>query len=87
MAFVLKAHPEILKVRIEGHTDDVGNDAKNLTLSQQRAESVVAYLVKSGVEATRFEAVGFGETKPLVEGKTKKARTANRRVEFNVVPQ
>ncbi len=86
MAFVLKAHPEIVKVRIEGHTDDVGDDAKNLTLSQQRAESVVAYLTGAGVEVARFEAVGFGETKPLVEGKTKKARTANRRVEFNVVP-
>ena len=44
-------------------------------------------MVAAGVEATRFEAVGFGETKPLVEGKNKKARTANRRVEFNVVPQ
>ena len=87
MAFVLKAHPEILKVRIEGHTDDVGDDAKNLALSQSRAESVVAYLVKAGVEAARFEAVGFGETKALVEGKTKKARAANRRVEFNVVAQ
>jgi len=87
MAFVLKAHPEILKIRIEGHTDDVGDDAKNLTLSQQRAESVVAYLVKAGVEQARLEGQGFGETKPLVEGKTKKARAANRRVEFNVVPQ
>ena len=87
MAFVLKAHPEIVKIRIEGHTDDVGDDAKNLTLSQQRAESVVAYLTGAGVEVSRFEAVGFGETKPLVEGKTKKARSANRRVEFNVVSQ
>jgi outer membrane protein OmpA-like peptidoglycan-associated protein len=87
MAFVLQAHPEMVKVRIEGHTDDVGDDAKNLKLSQSRAESVVAYLVKAGVAAERFEAVGFGETKPLVEGKSKKARSANRRVEFNVVPQ
>ena len=87
MAFVLKAHPEIAKVRIEGHTDDVGDDAKNLTLSQSRAESVVGYLTAAGVEVSRFEAVGFGETKPLVEGKTKKARAANRRVEFNVVAQ
>jgi outer membrane protein OmpA-like peptidoglycan-associated protein len=87
MAFVLKAHPEIVKLRVEGHTDDVGNDAKNLTLSQQRAESVVSYLTAAGVEAGRLEAVGLGETKPLVEGKTKKARTANRRVEFNVVTQ
>jgi len=87
MAFVLKAHPEIVKIRIEGHTDDVGDDAKNLTLSQQRAESVVQYLTAAGVEVARLEAVGFGETKPLVEGKTKKARSANRRVEFNVVSQ
>ena len=87
MAFVLKAHPEIAKVRIEGHTDDVGNDAKNQTLSQSRAESVVAYLVNAGVDAGRLEAVGLGETKPLVDGKSKKARAANRRVEFNVVAQ
>jgi outer membrane protein OmpA-like peptidoglycan-associated protein len=87
MAFVLQAHPEIVKIRIEGHTDDVGDDAKNLKLSQSRAESVVAYLVKAGVAAERFEAVGFGETRPLVEGTMKKARSANRRVEFNVVRQ
>ncbi|MBA3452278.1 MAG: OmpA family protein, partial [Deltaproteobacteria bacterium] len=87
MAFVLKAHPEIVRVRVEGHTDDVGNDAKNQILSQARAESVVAYLVNAGVDAGRLEAVGHGEGKPLVEGKSKKARAVNRRVEFNIPPQ
>ncbi len=87
IASVLKSHPEIAKVRIEGHTDDVGDDAKNLKLSQARADSVMAYLVKAGVEAGRLEAVGHGETKPLDPAKTKKAREANRRVEFNIIAQ
>ena len=81
----LKAHPDIVKIRVEGHADDVGDDVYNLKLSQSRAESVVKYLNKAGIDASRLEATGFGSTKPLVEGKTVKARSANRRVEFVVV--
>jgi len=79
---ILKANPQIKKVAIEGHTDDVGNDKRNLKLSDDRAKSVSAWLVTNGIEAERLTAQGFGEARPAVEGKTKEAREANRRVEF-----
>jgi outer membrane protein OmpA-like peptidoglycan-associated protein len=85
IARVLLAHPEIWKVKVEGHTDDRGNDDKNMTLSQNRANSVVAYLVKKGVAPERLEAIGHGETKPIEDNTTKKGRAQNRRVEFNIV--
>jgi outer membrane protein OmpA-like peptidoglycan-associated protein len=79
------AHPEIWKVRVEGHTDSVGKPEKNQKLSEGRAASVVAYLVKKGVVPERLEAAGFGDTKPIEDNKTSKGRAANRRVEFNIV--
>jgi outer membrane protein OmpA-like peptidoglycan-associated protein len=83
VAGILKANPDIKKVAIEGHTDDVGNDARNLELSDARAKSVMAWLtVTGGVEAARLSAQGYGETRPAVTGKTKDVREANRRVEF-----
>jgi outer membrane protein OmpA-like peptidoglycan-associated protein len=83
-AAVLKAHPEVKKVVIEGHTDDRGGAAKNLKLSEARAQSVKAYLVGKGVEASRLDAKGFGQTKPIADNKTEKGREANRRVEFTI---
>jgi len=83
VAGILKANPEIKKVAIEGHTDDVGADARNMKLSDDRAKSVMAWLTSTGgIAADRLTAQGFGETRPAVEGKTKEAREANRRVEF-----
>ena len=84
---VLAAHPEIKKIRVEGHTDDKGDDAKNKALSQKRAQAVVDYLVKKGVDATRLEAVGFGEDNPIEDNGTKAGRAANRRVEFSIVQE
>jgi uncharacterized protein (TIGR03382 family) len=85
VAQVLIAHPEIQHVRVEGHSDDRGNDTYNLQLSQRRADEVVAFLVKQGVAKERLEAIGYGETKPLVLNDSKKNRAINRRVEFNIV--
>ncbi len=68
-------------VRLAGHTDDVGSDPFNLTLSQRRSKSVAEYLVAKGVAAERVSSTGFGETKPLIEEKTEFARKVNRRVE------
>jgi outer membrane protein OmpA-like peptidoglycan-associated protein len=85
VAAVLKAHPEIKKVRVEGHTDNVGEPVANKTLSQDRAAAVVAYLVKEGVEAGRLEAVGHGQERPLADNDLKTGREQNRRVEFNIV--
>ena len=84
VAAVMKAHAA-LNIRVEGHTDDVGGEAFNLSLSQRRADSVKAYLVKKGIDAARLTPQGFGETKPLVEGRGRRARAKNRRVEFVII--
>ncbi|MDP3274948.1 MAG: OmpA family protein [Deltaproteobacteria bacterium] len=91
VAEVLRAVPRIRRVSVEGHTDDVGDDASNMDLSNRRAQSVMRWLSEHGVEAARLEAHGFGETRPLraIEGMRGRAlRTArgeNRRVDFNIV--
>jgi OmpA-OmpF porin, OOP family len=71
---------------IYGHTDNVGADDMNMTLSQKRAESVRKYLVEKGVPESRIvEVKGFGETMPVATNDTAEGRTLNRRVEFKVV--
>jgi outer membrane protein OmpA-like peptidoglycan-associated protein len=72
-------------MEIQGHTDDVGDDAKNLQLSQERAQAVVDYFVGKGVGADRFVARGYGETKPVVANDTDANRAQNRRVEFTLI--
>lgn len=86
VAEVLNVHPEILLVRVEGHTDSTGSAGYNLRLSQRRVDSVVRYLVdKGGVSKDRLFAEGFGETRPLVpNAKTKAELAQNRRVEFQI---
>jgi outer membrane protein OmpA-like peptidoglycan-associated protein len=83
VAEVLLAHPEVPVVRIEGHTDSVGVRAKNVTLSQGRADAVKAQLVKRKVPADRLKAVGFGPDQPKDTNDTAAGRENNRRVEFN----
>ena len=83
VAAVIVNHPEIPKIRIEGHTDDKGKDDYNKDLSQRRADRVRMYLIEKGVPEDRLEAVGFGEEKPVTSNKSGKGRAANRRVEFN----
>jgi outer membrane protein OmpA-like peptidoglycan-associated protein len=85
VAAVLRANPQVELVRIEGHTDDQGNDAKNLDLSRRRAANVRAFLVKEGIAAERLESEGYGETKPVDTNKTAKGRENNRRVEFTIL--
>jgi MYXO-CTERM domain-containing protein len=85
VAKVFLEHPEIKKVLVEGHTDDVGKDDANLKLSDNRAKAVVAYLTKKGVEAARLDAKGFGETKPVVPNDSKENRQKNRRVVFSII--
>jgi OOP family OmpA-OmpF porin len=84
VAGILIAHPELTKIRIEGHTDSDGSDASNMDLSQRRAEAVVAYLVDKEVERERLDAVGFGESKPLVPNSNNTNKAKNRRVELHV---
>jgi OOP family OmpA-OmpF porin len=74
-------------VQVEGHTDERGPDAKNKKLSQARAESVVAALVKRGIARSRLIPIGYGEEKPIDTGHNAAAWDKNRRVEFNFVSQ
>ncbi len=76
----LTANP--IPVSIEGHTDSDGSDAANLTLSQARAESVLAYLVENGVDASLLSAKGFGEGSPIADNATDEGKAENRRIEF-----
>ncbi len=84
VADVLKAHPEIKKVQVIGHTDSVGKPESNMKLSQDRANSVVKYLVKKGVAADRLEPIGKGDTEPIGDNATKAGQEQNRRVEFKI---
>jgi len=73
------------KLRISGHTDDVGSAASNLSLSEKRSKSVSKYLKNKGVNTTNFIVEWFGETKPAYPNDTKEGRQKNRRVEMDVV--
>jgi OmpA-OmpF porin, OOP family len=79
-----KSNPGIT-FEIAGHTDDEGADDYNLMLSQGRAQSIVDYLIKQGIDSSRLIARGYGESKPIDTGITKAAKARNRRVEFRVV--
>lgn len=77
--------PADYRFRVEGHTDNAGPASYNRDLSQRRAQAVVAWLGKHGVDAKRFEAVGFGPERPVAANDTEANRLLNRRVEIHVV--
>ncbi len=81
---VLTEHADIKKVRVEGHTDNVGGAGYNKALSQARATSVMNWLVKRGIDKTRIYAKGLGLEKPVGDNKTEEGRKENRRVEFHI---
>src|SRR5262249_243291 len=85
VAQVLREHPEILKVEVQGHTDNRGSPELNTALSQQRAESVMAALVRPKLAPTRLVAKGYGPTKPIFSNITTIGRQKNRRVEFHIL--
>ncbi len=85
IVMVLRDYPDI-QVRIEGHTDNVGNDAMNLELSKSRADAVFEYLIAKGVDARRLVTEGFGETRPIDTNTTTTGKARNRRVEFHILP-
>jgi outer membrane protein OmpA-like peptidoglycan-associated protein/Tol biopolymer transport system component len=74
-----------LKIEISGHTDNIGNAAYNKTLSENRAKSVVDYLVNKGINANRLTFVGYGFDQPIATNDTEEGRQKNRRTEFKVV--
>jgi outer membrane protein OmpA-like peptidoglycan-associated protein len=72
-------------VRVEGHTDNVGGKAKNQRLSEGRAAAVRDYLVnQAGIDASRVDSAGFGDTKPVAPNLTERGKAMNRRVEFAI---
>jgi OOP family OmpA-OmpF porin len=85
VAGVLKSHPELVRIQVEGHTDDRGSASFNQTLSQARAEAVVRALVQRGISPQRLVARGFGLGRPVTSNATRQGREKNRRVEFRVV--
>ncbi|MFK8058175.1 MAG: OmpA family protein, partial [Saprospiraceae bacterium] len=74
-----------MRIRLQGHTDNVGDVADNLSLSTRRAEAVKAALIKNGIDASRLESKGFGESKPMTSNDTPEGRALNRRTEFVVL--
>jgi len=87
LAAVLKAHPELARIRVEGHTDNVGGQAYNLDLSRRRARSVVRALVQRGVAEGRLAPEGYGFERPVAPNTTPLGRAKNRRVEFTLLEQ
>jgi outer membrane protein OmpA-like peptidoglycan-associated protein len=74
-----------LAIRVDGHTDSDGSEVANQALSEARARSVRAYLVEAGADGTRIEALGFGETVPVVANNSAENKQRNRRIEFSVI--
>ncbi len=81
---IMTDNPSI-KVEISGHTDSKGSDAYNLDLSGKRAQSVVDYLIKKGVDKNRLVSKGYGETTPISTNDTDEGRQMNRRTEFKII--
>jgi len=84
LADVLKKRPEY-KLRISGHTDNVGYAANNMQLSIRRANAVKTFLVQNGIDEDRLITQGFGQTKPIAPNDTKEGRAKNRRVEMEII--
>jgi len=80
----LKENPTI-RVEVAAHTDSHGRDAYNMKLSDKRANSVMQYLTAHGINASRMQAKGYGETSPIADNNTEEGRAMNRRVELNIL--
>jgi outer membrane protein OmpA-like peptidoglycan-associated protein len=76
-----------LKIQISGHTDNIGTEAHNLSLSEERAKAVVVYLTGKGIDASRLNSKGYGFSDPVASNDTEEGRAQNRRVEFKVLEE
>ncbi|MFE8599999.1 OmpA family protein [Archangium violaceum] len=75
----------VQRIRIEGHTDNQGDKTANLNLSKERARAVADYLIKAGLDPSRIESEGFGDSRPVAPNMTPKGRELNRRVDFVIL--
>jgi outer membrane protein OmpA-like peptidoglycan-associated protein len=80
----LQDNPTV-RIQIEGHTDNVGTVIDNQKLSEQRARSVVNYMIYKGIKDTRLVPKGFGASQPVADNKTEEGRAQNRRTELKVL--
>jgi len=87
LAEVIAKRPDIKEVEVQGHTDNTGTAPYNLRLSQSRAQAVVDTLAKLGIDASRLNAKGYGQEKPLVPNSTEANRAKNRRVQVMITGQ
>lgn len=76
-----------IRLIIEGHTDNIGDDMKNQTLSEDRAQAVKDYFVSKGIDAMRIETAGYGESQPAASNATAAGRAQNRRIEIKIKSQ
>jgi hypothetical protein len=84
LLLLLRDNPTV-RIMISGHTDNVGNASNNLTLSSNRAKSVLKFLQQNGIDANRLVAKGWGATKPVAENTTEEGRSKNRRTELSIL--
>jgi outer membrane protein OmpA-like peptidoglycan-associated protein len=80
----LKVNKKI-KVEIAAHTDNVGDDARNMELSERRAKKIVDYCISKGIKKERLIAKGYGETQPIAFNVDEEGRAMNRRIEFKII--
>jgi outer membrane protein OmpA-like peptidoglycan-associated protein len=74
-----------VKIQLAGHTDNIGNAADNLKLSENRSKAVINYLVNKGIDAKRLSPKGYGASQPVADNKTEEGRAINRRTELKVI--
>lgn len=84
IASVMKERPD-MEIEVSGHTDSMGPESYNQGLSRRRAQAVVTYLTRSGINANRLKVTYFGESKPIESNETDEGRSRNRRVEFKIL--
>jgi len=84
VAAILKAYPKVA-LKLGGYTDNIGDPAANLRLSQKRAETTMSELVKLGIDAKRLEAEWYGDKHPVADNSTEEGRQKNRRIDIRVM--
>jgi outer membrane protein OmpA-like peptidoglycan-associated protein len=88
VAKVIKEHPQIKRIEVQGHASAEGSDDYNLKLSDKRAKAVMKYLTgKAGIDKAMLQSKGLGETVPIADNETEDGKEKNRRVEFHILEQ